>query len=218
MKRITLIFLILNFLCSCSSVKLFNVKPDFIEPDYKIGLTQTKNVGEDMITLVSAISYPAFIATEDFNIPPWGNWKILLSSQWICYERTENGDYFCSGQLEGSKVGECCLFIKPSGEIYGFRACNGGIMNQWKPRAMAKPTKSYKKGASKQEIIYNGKSKDTIKLTYREYENDFARPAFFQELSYDFSESKIIGFRGMKIEVVEATNSAITFVIRTKMQ
>src|ERR1700674_5426084 len=36
-----------------------------------------------------------------------------------------------------------------------------------------------------QELIYGGVAGNTIKVTYREYGNNMARPAFSQELQYD---------------------------------
>ena len=37
------------------------------------------------------------------------------------------------------------------------------------------------------------------------------RPAFTQEVQYDLSESKIIGFKNLRLEVVRATNTEITY-------
>jgi hypothetical protein len=64
-----------------------------------------------------------------------------------------------------------------------------------------------------QQLIYSGKTGNTIRIAYREFGNNLARQAFSQELTYDLSESKIIVFRGTQIEVKEATNSSITFII-----
>lgn len=46
--------------------------------------------------------------------------------------------------------------------------------------------------------------------------NDMARPAFYQDLSYDLIESKIIGFKGTQIEIIEATNSEIKYMVVKK--
>mgnify|MGYP001043013533 CR=1 FL=1 len=48
---------------------------------------------------------------------------------------------------------------------------------------------------------------------YREYINDMARPAFNQELQYDLNESNIIGFKGLRIEVILATNTKIEYKV-----
>lgn len=65
----------------------------------------------------------------------------------------------------------------------------------------------------KQEFIYNGKVDSHLKFIYREYVNDMARPAFNQELQYDLNESNIVGFKGLRLEVVKATNTSITYKI-----
>jgi hypothetical protein len=63
------------------------------------------------------------------------------------------------------------------------------------------------------QLIYSGKAGNIIRITYREFSNNLARPAFSQDLTYDLSESKRITFRSTVIEVKEATNSSITFVV-----
>ncbi len=40
-----------------------------------------------------------------------------------------------------------------------------------------------------------------------------ARPSFTQELVYDINESNIIGFRGLRIEVLNTTNTNIEYRI-----
>src|SRR5690606_31770188 len=70
-----------------------------------------------------------------------------------------------------------------------------------------------KKGNYSRQIIYNGKSGDNLKFTYREFSDDMARPAFTQDLQYDLSESKIIGFDGLRVEILKATNTGIEYKI-----
>nr|WP_314435155.1 hypothetical protein [uncultured Brevundimonas sp.] len=64
------------------------------------------------------------------------------------------------------------------------------------------------------ELVYSGRTGDSIRIAYREYSpQDLARTAFFQELTYSVSESAI-RFRDLEIVVSEATNSSISFVVR----
>lgn len=51
----------------------------------------------------------------------------------------------------------------------------------------------------RQELIYNGRSGDTIKFLYREFTNDYARPPFSQEVQYDLKDGMVIGFKGVRI-------------------
>jgi hypothetical protein len=52
-----------------------------------------------------------------------------------------------------------------------------------------------------------------INIGYREFSNNSARPAFNNEVEYDLSESKRIGYKGAQIEVLEADNSSITYEV-----
>ena len=65
----------------------------------------------------------------------------------------------------------------------------------------------------KEELIYTGRSGSTIHIAYREYKQDFARPAFFHDLQYDLSQSNLIAYRGYRIKVMDATNEEITFIV-----
>jgi hypothetical protein len=67
--------------------------------------------------------------------------------------------------------------------------------------------------STKQELIYTGRSGNTINVSYREYLQDFVRPAFFQELRYDLSQSDIIVFRNYRIQVLEANNEFMRYKV-----
>ena len=69
------------------------------------------------------------------------------------------------------------------------------------------------RSSTKSELIYSGKAGNVIKIVYREYSNDYARPAFSQELQYDLSETKLLKFKKTTIEVMSATNQEITFKV-----
>lgn len=63
----------------------------------------------------------------------------------------------------------------------------------------------------KVELLYTGKSANDVFLSYREFKNNLARPAFTQNLRYDVSSDKVIGFRKLRLEVLEATNTNIRY-------
>ncbi len=62
-----------------------------------------------------------------------------------------------------------------------------------------------------QTLIYSGKIGDKINISYREFINNRARPAFNNEVEYDLSESNVIGYKGARIEILEATNELIRY-------
>ena len=68
-----------------------------------------------------------------------------------------------------------------------------------------------------QQLIYNGKAGNVINITYREYSidagNKYLRNDFTEKLQYDISESNLISFRSLKIEIIEANSNEIKFKV-----
>ncbi len=64
-----------------------------------------------------------------------------------------------------------------------------------------------------QTLIYNGKVGNKINIAYREFSSDMARPAFNNDVEYDLSESKQIGYKGALLEVIDANNQTITYKV-----
>lgn len=68
-----------------------------------------------------------------------------------------------------------------------------------------------------QVLEYSGRSGNTISVFYKEFhetqDGAFIRPAFTQEFKFDLSESNLIGVKGARIEVIEATNTGITYKV-----
>ena len=71
----------------------------------------------------------------------------------------------------------------------------------------------YSDDSFKWELVYGGRSGDTINILYREYRRDLARPAFFQNLTYDLSRSNDFAFKKHVIKVIAAGNSRIRFIV-----
>lgn len=64
-----------------------------------------------------------------------------------------------------------------------------------------------------QTLIYSGKIGDKINISYREFSNNLARPAFNNSVEYDLSESNIIGYKGAELEIIKADNRSITYKV-----
>jgi hypothetical protein len=65
------------------------------------------------------------------------------------------------------------------------------------------------------ELVYLGKSGSTLRLGYREYSNELARPAFTTELTFDLAPSgpTVFRYRNLRITVHEVSNEGITYSI-----
>jgi len=65
----------------------------------------------------------------------------------------------------------------------------------------------------RQELIYNGKINNYLKFLYREYTSDVMRAPFSQDIQYDLKDGNVIGFKGVRIQVIEATNTKIKYKV-----
>jgi hypothetical protein len=88
--------------------------------------------------------------------------------------------------------------------VYGVSSCFKG--QYARKRQLAESANSFQ-----QTLIYSGRVGDKINIGYREFRNDTARPAFNNDVEYDLSTSKVIGYKGALIEVIKADNSSITY-------
>ncbi|THD81649.1 MAG: hypothetical protein E7812_02180 [Phenylobacterium sp.] len=68
-------------------------------------------------------------------------------------------------------------------------------------------------GGFRRDLVYAGVSQGVVSITYREFSNDLARPAFTQELHYDLKEGDLIGFRGSRFRILKASNISIRYVV-----
>jgi hypothetical protein len=70
-------------------------------------------------------------------------------------------------------------------------------------------------GGYKYEIVYQGLDGDVLRMLYREYVDNMARPAFQQELTYNVNPTgpTQIRFRSVAMEVTHAQGSDITYVV-----
>lgn len=70
---------------------------------------------------------------------------------------------------------------------------------------------SDKAGGFQQTLIYSGRVGNKINAVYRESSDGYARPAFDNRIEYDLGESNTIGYKGARVEVLEATNQQIKY-------
>lgn len=76
----------------------------------------------------------------------------------------------------------------------------------------------YTDNSFQQTIEYAGKSGTTLKFIYTEFINDFARDAFTREFTIDLEEGNIGAYKGAVFEVIDATNSSITYKVKRHFQ
>lgn len=73
--------------------------------------------------------------------------------------------------------------------------------------------KAYVEPLFSYQLIYTGINDVSLNITYREYTgNDYARPAFYQSLTYN-ADAKQIRFKEFLIQIHNVTNENITYTV-----
>lgn len=104
----------------------------------------------------------------------------------------------------------------PTAPLYAYRFTAFGPSVRPVERVALEPTEFVQTGAVsfRVEFIYTGYANGVLSATYREFRDDMARPAFTQELKYDISQDKTIGFKGARIQVLSAGNVSIKYIVQ----
>ena len=182
---------------------------------YTLGEAQEATVGARMIRVARAYELPAYRPLDDYNYQAYWPSRLNISLHpdqlWIATEEKDGGYTLRSDAAIFS------VHVTPEGRILkGFIAPSVAAWTFPKELegAAFERVEVALEGSFEAELIYSGRSGDTIRLVYREYFDGLAREAFYQELEYDLSESKSIAFKSLEIDVLEATNSRIRFLVR----
>ena len=160
--------------------------------------------------------------------------SVRLNSDWATKELCWRWTHYQGGNDEAVGTNGKIRKFSPN-EVY----INGGILNGtpldrvatvamafisedrlcWMTEAICAPIAIWERATYidyslpyfEQELIFNGRVDNNLKFIYREFSGQMARGAFTQEVQYDLNESNIIGFKGARLEVIEATNRNITY-------
>ena len=71
-------------------------------------------------------------------------------------------------------------------------------------------------GTSRQQLTFLGVADKTLRLSYREFSNDMARPAFTDEVTFTLSGKfpETIAYRDVVIDILEIGNAGMRYVVR----
>lgn len=227
MKNFCLICIVF-LITGCANIHPVVMEKDRVEINSVaaiLGKTLTRNLGDPMVVEEKVVFIYTLVATRDFQppaqfgAPPYPEIKagLILTP----YGRLDNGDILYTNKtlrLEKNRL-QYCIAVNTRNEAYGDAACAAGLVRKWDADTadLLESRRVYRTGSFKRELVYNGRSRDTIKLIYREFDHNMIRPAFTQELDYDLSASKEIGFKGMRLEILDANNSFIKFIVLSPM-
>jgi hypothetical protein len=137
-------------------------------------------------------------------------------AKWTYYFAPQNGVKTYDAILgENYRSGGLKISKQDAEKVSIFINGKGSVKPKPKPIFTAKTIRAYDKPSFRQELIYNGISGDNVKFLYREISNDLMRPAFTQEVQYDLSQEMTIGFKGVRIQIIEASNTRLKYKVLT---
>lgn len=121
-----------------------------------------------------------------------------------------------AGYIDKSALADpyTALLVKPDGVIcvithINAKACGNGVTGGFEKAKY--PVVS--PDSVQRTLIYNGRIGSKINIGYREFSGNIARPAFNNNVEYDLEESKEIGYKGARLEIIQATNRTIRYKV-----
>jgi len=219
-KSLFLFFAACLLLTSCST-KISSVKPNLKDSNIHLNKELTSEIGQKMVDKYSVWVYEAIKVN---NVPERityysrmldlksGDILVLKSetSKWKLFFKPNTPDGMAISK-ENSKI---FPFSTGSGVLSVLKKANKNYQDiTYEKTDYYSTLENSKVKNYSRQLFYNGKAGNTLKFTYREFIDDMARTAFTQDLQYDLSESNIIGFDGLRVEVIKATNTNITYKI-----
>lgn len=227
MKKLVYLMLTLLFLAGCTTsirpmVKTINT----LTP----GLVQTKKTGEPMLERGLLKAIPGFMARSNVYLSDMDGLVFPMVKKgaiWKCFRRLDDGDFVCDNDeyfqdsdltLTTQQVilDKPVFIIKPNGEFRGLYFGKTGRISEQpgKIKGGFVPVEVPMVDTFKHELIYEGRVDDNIKITYLEFAEDFTRPTYYQGLSFNIASLNIINVRDIMIEVLEANEKEIRFVVK----
>lgn len=233
-----MILCLLFFLSSCARVDTNIVKYKNFNPTYlwmhepSIGKPVKADIEQTMTVQYLAAVFDGFISNDNYEIKtahdtPLFPKIISPEDEYIIWGNLPNGDLiirnksFARAVMYDKQLSnlELALIARKNGEVYGYAPFSNEAIAVEKLDHIIKlePQKVSIQGDMRQELVYQGKTKDAIKIKYLEYAVDMAKPASAQDLTYNLTESNTIEFKGMLMNIIEATEDDILFVVTRYM-
>lgn len=220
MKNSTVAFLILSILISGCATPTFNYKPAVTQVSFpNIGAESTANVGDTLVSQGSFSEHDAIQVESNIDLGLFNSYTITKGI-FLKFGESDDVEYFSiNNHFEGGGTIEKAALADPPRAVQAYKRenkiCGISIFNAFLCSTHGNYSRVKRPIASantfQQSIIYSGKVGNRIKFGYREFSGNTARPAFNNDVDYDLNDSKIVGYKGARIEIVEATNESIRY-------
>lgn len=189
----------------------------------KLNIITTAEIGENLYEKTGFISYRAeIINSEEVNVGSNFDVAGLLFGGLDQYfsSNSENGlnynilkwkeyDVICNKELK------CLVDTNFNNSFTHVTNLPDGKLEKLPNTTVYKRIPIFNENSFKYIALYQGKNGNSIKISFREFKDDLIRPAFTQDIDYELEKdgTAIIGFKGLRIEVLKATNLNITYKV-----
>lgn len=212
--RNTLVTIASLFLVGCSPVQLKQESRVGSFPD--LNVVTNVNVGEVMVTEFNYSAINSAVITQSVDSNLWHGRRALPAGTTLSSTTTSDGkNLFCEPQ--GGASAWCFEDENQDGKFdraYTLNAFNTPLYGDELEGISYQKNSAMGNTGLKWELLYQGLESDVIKIAYREYSNDLARPAFQQDLSYTLQDDATeVRFRKVVLTIISATNSQITYTV-----
>mgnify|MGYP000279978426 CR=1 FL=1 len=209
-------------LTACASTQTVMPRVDILDRP-SLGVAANAELGDTIVEKGKLTTFDGLILKNEVT---WGDGfllkKFTISPGRLRAKQSDSEyTYFYSDKMTAYDAmlgtspygaGGICMKKNDPTHIRGFFQ-TGRCNNNFKPAPEVSPTRVVDIDAPnfRQELIYNGRSGGTVKFLYREFSGDYARPPFSQEVQYDLKDGSVIGFKGVRIEIIEASNTRLSY-------
>ncbi|MFW2022293.1 hypothetical protein [Acinetobacter baumannii] len=180
-----------------------------------IGEVVTVGVGEQMLYQGNASEDDVLDIANPIKV----NLYSLPSGQYAKTGSNEKGNYFSPITKTGALVGKSffadpvqVLMVSKEKKLCVVTVFNASSCSKDAEFKVKKVT-SLRDNTFQQTLIYSGKIGNKINVGYREFSGNLARPAFNNDVEYDLSESRQIGYKGALLEILDANNQSIKYKV-----
>lgn len=210
--KILFVIVSVLLLSGCATMKYNGANVTRTNIDFpQLGQQTTKNLGEELLTKGFITTQKALIVEEEltslaYDIPPKSYKQTGYDEKGIYFEpwgiiKAAIADPFTGLTVQHKEPSEVCVIT-----IFSVKSCIQGKFRIDDVESLESPSFT-------QTLIYTGKVGEKVRFAYREFSNNRARPAFSTEVEYDLADSNIVGYKNAKIEVIEASNTSITYKV-----
>lgn len=225
-KNISLIFSLALFVSGCSSVQVMNSVEQHIGQSVDYNTTVDANVGDTIFSQFDYSSRDGITTAQPFTQGAGLGRVRLPDGAFLAPYLIDNQKTYCTEEnvyydpLMGAISPACFRDINGNGAFEKMLVKPGPVFLNYdleQDLPYKKTTLSSGSTGYIYELLYNGVSGNVINISYREFLDNFIRPAFQQDLQYTLATDGAtqISFKGVKMEILSANNNQITYRVIT---